>query len=160
MMSARKLSPQIDPDLIKSWIDICDNHHDERCTSKSRAGRVDSLGDGFHLIDIANRRVVRGCDLPGQPQYLALSYVWGGVEQLSLRGDTIERLFCSGGLDDSFTDIPATIKDAMRFCGLIGKQYLWIDALCILQDDKTSRLQQITVMDSIYHSALLTIVVS
>lgn len=50
--------------------------------------------------------------------------------------DTEDRLFEPGGLNDECLDIPQTIRDAILVTAEIGKQYLWVDALCIFQDSE------------------------
>jgi hypothetical protein len=61
-----------------------------------------------------------------------------------------------GALEKEY--LPATIRDAMRFCTLIGERYLWLDRLCIIQDDASSKHQQIQSMAYIYQNAALTII--
>jgi Heterokaryon incompatibility protein (HET) len=51
-----------------------------------------------------------------------------------------------------------TIKDAMHCCEQLGERYLWVDTLCINQDDQTSNRHPIANMDKIYRSASVTIV--
>ena len=62
----------------------------------------------------------------------------------------------SGGLQ--FEDLPATLKDAAFVTSQIGERFLWIDSLCIIQDDPNFKHSQIAVMDRIYQSAVATIV--
>jgi len=160
-LHGRKIkSPYIDLSLVRRWVDTCESHHGGRCLVHTKPPYVKDTYDGFNLIDAANRQVVQSSDLPLYVRYLASSYVWGGVQQLTLNSGTAERLYQHGGLDDSYTDIPATIKDAMRFCEQFGVRYLWVDTLCICQDDADSLSRQIAAMDLIYQSAYLTIVVS
>ncbi|GME34523.1 hypothetical protein GTA08_BOTSDO11049 [Neofusicoccum parvum] len=53
--------------------------------------------------------------------------------------------------------MPATIQDAIALCSHLDIQYLWVDRLCIVQDDQAHKHSQITAMDQIYSSAILTI---
>ncbi|KAF2492972.1 HET-domain-containing protein [Lophium mytilinum] len=91
-------------------------------------------------------------------RYLALSYVWGGASQLQLTTTNFMILFTKNGLNELSESIPKTIQDAMILCQNIGERYLWVDTLCIIQDDDTDRHIQISNMDIIYSQAILTIV--
>ncbi|KAK6076903.1 hypothetical protein SCUP234_06972 [Seiridium cupressi] len=55
---------------------------------------------------------------------------------------------------------PQTIKDAIKAAREAGLRYLWIDALCILQDDPEDKDKIILEMGTIYGGATLTIVAS
>jgi hypothetical protein len=54
--------------------------------------------------------------------------------------------------------LPAVITDAMLLTAEIGERYLWIDSLCIIQDDVTKRHATINNMNLIYGNAILTII--
>jgi len=56
------------------------------------------------------------------------------------------------------TTLPATIEDAIAVTREIGESYLWVDQLCILQDDASDKHNLITQMDRIYAHSVLTIV--
>jgi hypothetical protein len=91
-------------------------------------------------------------------EYVALSYVWGGVSQIELNDKTVPHLIRRGSLDDDRTRPSRTIYDAMEVCTLLGKRYLWVDALCIKQTSSRDRLMQILRMRRIYAGAYLTII--
>lgn len=56
-------------------------------------------------------------------------------------------------------DIPLTIQDAIKVVKRIGQRYLWVDSLCIIQDEEdVDNKDNIDRMDRIYGEALLTIV--
>jgi Heterokaryon incompatibility protein (HET) len=40
----------------------------------------------------------------------------------------------------------------------LGERYLWVDRLCIIQDDERDKLEQMSHMDRVYSLAILTIV--
>lgn len=67
--------------------------------------------------------------------------------------DNIMSLEAPGRLN--FQDVPATIKDAMTACTKLGKRYLWVDRLRILQDDPGD---VINVMDKMYGRSAFTVV--
>lgn len=50
-----------------------------------------------------------------------------------------------------------TIQDAIHVTRKLGIRYLWVDALCIVQDDEASKVKEIDQMGKIYSNATLTI---
>jgi hypothetical protein len=53
--------------------------------------------------------------------------------------------------------MPQTFKDAVKITRKFGIRYLWIDALCILQDSKSDWEVQATEMAAIYRNSVFTI---
>ncbi|KAF2106701.1 heterokaryon incompatibility, partial [Lophiotrema nucula] len=54
--------------------------------------------------------------------------------------------------------IPRTIRDAIKLVRSMGEKYLWVDCLCIEQDNTVQKHFQISRMDIVYSRALATIV--
>jgi hypothetical protein len=88
--------------------------------------------------------------------YLALSYCWGGDQ----RHKTTKRsmLHSNGAVNVSL--LPATIRDAISVTINLGYKYLWVDSLCIIQDDQQDRMAEIAKMPTIYSNAICTIAAS
>jgi hypothetical protein len=78
--------------------------------------------------------------------YAALSYCWGDSQEKTKT--TRENLK---------TQLPQTIKDAVKVARLLRFKYLWVDALCIVQDDDMDVAKELGKMSSIYYGATLTI---
>ncbi|EEU37365.1 uncharacterized protein NECHADRAFT_86295 [Fusarium vanettenii 77-13-4] len=102
------------------------------------------------------------CLVPVQPghQYVALSYIWGTKTMLMTQRSNLtelqkERALSTGPLAQQ---VARTIRDSIELVKLLGERYLWVDALCIVQDDGASKHHQITNMSSIYAGAKLTII--
>ncbi|KAK3717988.1 hypothetical protein LTR37_005414 [Vermiconidia calcicola] len=55
------------------------------------------------------------------------------------------------------SNLPATFKDAIVMARRLGFRYLWIDALCIIQDDLEDWRREATRMCSIYEGATLSL---
>lgn len=55
------------------------------------------------------------------------------------------------------TSHPQTVIDAKLVCRKLGFQYLWIDALCIIQDSQQDKAHEILRMGLIYSNAIITI---
>jgi hypothetical protein len=81
-------------------------------------------------------------------QYAVLSYCWGSRKQPILTKDLVD----SGNLKFPIQELPPTIVDALKICRRLGLPYLWVDALCIIQDspDAHDWVEQSAVMDDIY----------
>ncbi|KAL3589551.1 hypothetical protein FPOAC2_11720 [Fusarium poae] len=54
--------------------------------------------------------------------------------------------------------LPATILDAIALTRSLGVRWLWVDSLCIQQDDDVSMQRELTAMHRIYATSFLTIV--
>ena len=57
-------------------------------------------------------------------------------------------------------DLPATMRDAVIVTEKLGIMNLWIDALCIVQDDTIDKAREIAQMPLIYSQAIVTIAAS
>ncbi|TFK33577.1 heterokaryon incompatibility protein-domain-containing protein [Crucibulum laeve] len=88
-------------------------------------------------------------------------YVWGKKANfLRTLSNTVNELEKPGALlrPEFYDRIPMTIRDAMQVVREIGLQYLWVDCLCIVQDDETgSKADAIAKMDVVYGGAFVTI---
>lgn len=65
-----------------------------------------------------------------------------------------------GSLRFHIKDLPETIADAVFVCQSLGIAYLWVDALCIIQDDGQDKVEQIGQMHQIYSQSIIAIVAS
>ncbi|KAI4862806.1 heterokaryon incompatibility protein-domain-containing protein [Hypoxylon rubiginosum] len=162
-LSPRRIASQrdheyFDTSSLRSWLKFCDENHGPAC---SHAITSHNLPRGFRLIDTKAMCIT---DSPKTYQYVALSYVWSLASSepssaaacLELRTDNWNELRKVGSL--SRLDLPEVVVDAVRLCASLGEQYLWVDRVCILQNDPASRGKQIEAMDRIYESASFTIV--
>lgn len=85
--------------------------------------------------------------------YAALSHCWGKQQVLTTTTDTIEAR--KKAID--WNKIPQTFQDSIRYCLVLGIHYLWIDALCIVQDDLSDWEIESAKMADIYQNALITL---
>ncbi|KDQ18294.1 hypothetical protein BOTBODRAFT_154187 [Botryobasidium botryosum FD-172 SS1] len=86
--------------------------------------------------------------------YVALSYVWGEAQPHSTRTHNLSSYLA--GIDTDL--LPQTIKDAIACTHQYGLRYLWVDALCILQDSREDKNREIAHMRTIFRDAYITII--
>jgi hypothetical protein len=150
---SRPIGAEVNIELLLRWLRICEEH-----SPRHSPGRYTSQTSmRLFAIDVARKCITQ---LPDSPRYAALSYVWGPPDtpQLKWTARTKARLHTPGGLSHQRQDVPTTITDAMTICESLQIQYLWVDALCIPQDDDRLKMQFISEMDSIYSNSFVTIV--
>ncbi len=87
--------------------------------------------------------------------YTALSYCWG-IPQSGIMTLT------SANLHNLQSEIPSgrlpqTIRDAISITKDLGFRYLWVDRLCIVQDDRSDWEEEAAQMCNIYERATLTL---
>ncbi|KAK3312286.1 hypothetical protein B0H66DRAFT_632924 [Apodospora peruviana] len=124
-----QMSENLDPDLFRLWLNICCEHHTARCPT----GRQDGYLDKLILIDVNQWRVLP-LEPDHQPAYTALSYVWS--DQSNWKPRLVKRTPPS-------IRIPQTTEDTINLTRNIGIGFIWIDALCIVQDDLDAQAFQI-----------------
>ena len=145
----RVVLPEVNINLIKQWTQTCSVRHD-RCHLPALTR---STEQSIRLVDVQDHRIISATLTE---KYAALSYVWGPNMAPCLTRDMMPHCSSIGGLKDM--TIPHTVMDAIQLVKCIGMRYLWVDSLCIVQDDDNDKRQQLTMMDSIYNSAELLIV--
>jgi hypothetical protein len=59
-----------------------------------------------------------------------------------------------------FDELPATLRDAVIVTSHIGLSYIWIDALCIIQDDEEDKGVELSLLARIYENSAVTIAAS
>jgi hypothetical protein len=94
---------------------------------------------------------------PPSVRYTALSYCWGNKDQsqqqlLTTKENLPDRLL--GITEQQLTPV---LRDAVLATRLLSIRYLWVDSLCILQDDRRDWEHQSAKMDEIYRNAYVTI---
>jgi hypothetical protein len=109
------------------------------------------------VIDVGSEHdalPIRLLTTEGRPGcYVTLSHCWGGHACLSTtRANLEEHQQCI-----EFERLPPTFKDAITTTRKLAFQYLWIDSLCIVQDDLDDWSFHARIMGTIYENALCTI---
>jgi hypothetical protein len=90
-----------------------------------------------------------------QFQYVSLSYCWGAS---SMRSYITTKSNFDGKIRlVKHTDMPQTIQDAFRICRELEFRYIWVDAICIIQDSKADWHSEASKMGWIYRNSHLTI---
>jgi len=90
-------------------------------------------------------------------RYLALSHRWGDDEDFTLKSSSPLSSSLQRGDGIPFSTIPKTFQDALVVTRLLHHRYLWIDALCIIQDDPTDWARESGRMAAVYSNASCTI---
>ncbi|UPL01909.1 hypothetical protein LCI18_012843 [Fusarium solani-melongenae] len=138
--------------LVHRWLDECVNNHPS-CGSLHDPvlpTRVLDLG-----VD-ASARVSLWEPMGRRGRYACLSYCWGKSEfTVTTRGNLKDHL----ELGIELKDLPQTFQDAVEITRELKLRYLWIDALCIIQDDDDHEdwKRECGNMASIYRNSYLTI---
>ena len=145
---------QCDPTVIREWLDHCNRFHGNRCLEPQAWRCQADVAPNF--VDVELECIVTPL---AEVPYVALSYVWGVVDTLQCLESNIDILKQPGSLSISSSQVvPQTIRDAMKLCALAGHRYLWVDRVCIVQDNDAIKQQHLQGMGWIYAKADFTIV--
>ena len=150
------LDQRVDPDLVRAWLIDCDSNHGGACGGSDQT-RDRRAYDHFLLIDVDEEKLV---ELPIETRYFALSYVWGQTPNVpfTLLSNLAARKLSGSMSQQSVPNLPQTIRDALTFVKSLHERYLWVDALCIIQDDPKSKPEAVARMHEVYGGAYATIV--
>lgn len=103
------------------------------------------------LLLVEHDRAAQG-PLPAV-DYVALSYCWGTQGLFKTKRKDIDRLKRGFQL----SELPKTLQDAVAVTRQLGIPYIWIDAVCIVQDDAADKERELGVMAEVYSNATITL---
>jgi len=142
---------------ISKWLKDCtDNHKDALgCPPNldvpfpTRVLEVSPSGqevDSVRLVETSGKSGAYAC----------LSHCWGLKPLIrTLKGNYEQH---KAGI--LFDNLPQTFQDAVNITRSLGIPYVWIDSLCIIQDDGEDWLKEAALMARIYQNGRLTITAS
>ena len=159
----------IDEYTIENWLYDCNHYDGDVCQPLRsnvpelfRSSFLSGVSYAFRLVDVYLFTIVSAHDLKGKKyfgcDYMGLSYVWGGVPTLRLLRENKDELMAKGALKAYWECVPPTIQDSIHLAKRLHIRYLWVDALCLVQDDEIDMSQGVSMMDAIYSGAKLTVV--
>lgn len=88
-------------------------------------------------------------------KYACLSYCWGRSDIQLGRTTTANLLQQRESIP--FNTLPGTVIDAIHLCYKLRLHYLWVDRLCIVQDDRKDWSEEASRMCEVYSKSALTI---
>jgi hypothetical protein len=135
-------------DTAASLVSNCIDKH-ERCATEvtplpSRVLDVGSTGDTIRLMD---------CPSGLRGKYICLSHCWGSSETLTTTQESYQKRI--SGI--SLSHLPKTFLDAIIVARHLGIRYVWIDSLCIMQEDQDDWARESGRMTDVYCNAYLVI---
>ncbi|OBT58403.1 hypothetical protein VE04_00772 [Pseudogymnoascus sp. 24MN13] len=162
-LGRRMESKQLDIPLMKTWLRKCEEWHNVACWKEdiSRSRREGPVTVKFpfrpfiRLLDLKDDCLV---ETSATPVFVALSYVWGRIEVFKTLKNTLPGLMKPGSLSKNYDLFPTTIQDAITMTRQLDYRYLWIDSICILQDDELDKSTQVQNMDAIFTRANFLII--
>lgn len=93
------------------------------------------------------------CSRGHRAAYVCLSYSWGKTNSFR----TISRNLATFQDMIPLANLPRTLREAVVVTRRLEARYLWVDALCIVQDSSTDWERESVVMANIYERSLFTI---
>ena len=140
-------------DLVQGWLKRCEADHGTKCHVTRR------LADTMpaRLIFVPDENTHRGPSLvenfPLDALYATLSWRWGDSDFLKTTSTNLVGMFQEIPLDA----IRKEFQDAIYLTRRLGLQYIWIDALCIIQQDTDDWAREAKKMGAIYENSHITI---
>jgi hypothetical protein len=135
-------------DRATFWLNSCNRGHDCYHQSSPLPTRVLQISsDGkVNLYVSKGERVL----------YVTLSYCWGAPQPQKTTSINLQNYVES--IDVS--TLPRTISDAIEVVRKLGVRYLWVDALCIIQDSDDDKAKELSNMRNVYRNSYLTLLVA
>jgi hypothetical protein len=139
-------------DLCSFWLRRCRESH-ERCRSVYQDDTPPFKPK--RLIDVSSStvRLVVSSNETQVHEYVALSHCWGLVPIIR----TLKANYKDHLLGIQSDKLSRTFNDAIHTTRVLGFRYIWIDSLCIVQDDPDDWSAEAATMCDVYSNATLTI---
>ena len=141
--------------LLREWLWECDQSHTCNRQTQYWPTRVIFVGGPD-----PNRLILQ--EQASREDYFVLSHCWGNPT------DEEKKRFCTTPENYrdrvkegfSYNDLPKTFQDAVRVTRELGREYIWIDSLCIIQGNEEDWKREAGRMEQVFASAYCTIAAS
>ncbi|KAF6839177.1 serine/threonine protein kinase [Colletotrichum plurivorum] len=135
--------------LFRAWLRQCDEQHNHFSNTRVELPT--------RVLDVGTNKDPSVClregeDVPKE-QYIALSHCWGNGAGFR----TLTRNIAAFKQDIDFDSLPASFQHAITVTRALGFRYLWIDSLCIIQDDLADWEREAVRMEQVFSHAACTI---
>ena len=154
MIPRRSDSPQCF-EQIRSWIDNCLQLH-KKCSKPETSGTLPKRVLDVGVIPGSNIISLYESQHEAVP-YIALSHCWGNPTIHKIPLKTLKSNINEMKNNISWDLLSKTFQQAITTTQQLGIRFLWIDSLCIIQDDGGDWEEQAALMGAIYEHAYLTI---
>lgn len=139
--------PCLDP--IDQWLHECFETHGDSSDDPPELPTI-----VVHNVDEHTVRLVESNGRKGE--YLTLSHHWARDPHTQPKKTTRENL------DGHKISIPIdclndSLRDAIQLTSKLHFEYMWIDSLCIIQDDAADWAQESSKMSDVYGNSVMTI---
>lgn len=139
---------------MRGWLSECTKSH-TRCWIQGQDGH--EFRGPLRLLELKEDSIVLRENVE-DVEYACLSHCWGKSPADIINKTTEQTLdIFKEGITES--NLTANFRDAIDVCRALDIKYLWIDSLCIIQDQKGNRdwNNQAATMADIYENAHVTI---
>ncbi|OCL10927.1 HET-domain-containing protein [Glonium stellatum] len=154
LVTARELENDINSakvfEQIQKWLKDC-AHHDS-CERQMLHGLPSRVIEVSPEHDPGTPRLLATHGLVDN--YVALSYCWGPNQTCF----TTKRNLNAHLQRLDMNTLSRTIQDAILVTRRMNIKYLWVDAMCIIQDSEEDKIIELAAMCRIYQQAFITIV--
>lgn len=135
---------------ITQWLGDCDANH-PGCSAASTEYSPTRL----LAVKDDELRVVTG--ITEHRRYVTLSYCWGRLSKEQESFLTTKSNIAARISGFHINELPRTLKDAILTVRALGIDFIWIDAICIIQDDKDDWSREASRMGKVYHHSYFTV---
>lgn len=147
----------VDLRLARRWKEECLWSHRAQCSNPMKTWPARPAW----LIDVEQGCLVEGPSVAGT--YVALSYTYGRKTGSIVTAEILARLRRPGALIGADPEVVSQyvapiVTHAMSLTSALAERYLWADSLCIPYQNPKATAEQLSLMGSIYASAIVTVV--
>ncbi|KAH6679461.1 heterokaryon incompatibility protein-domain-containing protein [Halenospora varia] len=157
--SGQRISPTAGDERMWTFLQDCFRQCSEHHSICS--GLQDSEWYPDRLLHVKESRNGDGCILQlieshqhkPASRYIALSHCWG---------PSVPLCTTTGNADHHrrgiiYDQLPRTFQDCVTVARKFGVQYIWIDSLCIIQNQRSDWAHHAGLMDRVYENAVFTV---
>jgi hypothetical protein len=139
--------------LARDWLTECQSLH-EACASTNQTKLPTRV---LQIFGGSQTPAVKLIETKGasEGKYCALSHCWGPANKQPLRTTHENYQSHLGGIN--LEELPKSFRDAIMLTRGLDIEYLWIDSLCIVQDDEEDWRYEAGEMAGVYQNATLVI---